>query len=550
MEWFIISRDMHVLCQPSTDAPGSLPIDDSQNGQTIELTNNIAVGSYDFRTISDHRDSAYITEGNYISFKDKYGKLRLYTIMTIDGDYEWDVHCEDAGLDLINEDAEVWDFTGSPKTIAETLQYIIADSGWTIGINEIPDKKLETVADSYTDSQLTRLGQMMVKFEVECDFEIEMKGPKVTKQVINIYEKLGEDRTKQRFIDDINLISLSKSGSIEDLCTCLRCYGATNSETNQKVTFADIEYDDGRYYSPKGHIRIYDREARNIWSRFRAYGYANQGEFDGYINGTFEYNTEDPQTLLDKGLEELKERNDKKVKYEAELYNLQADIGDTIKIADHRHMEKVYLSARVQSVTNHYSVPGKDTGVLANYKVEFSNPSSGITDEIGDEDEMVSISGSSVSYQIGDSGVTPPIDDWSSSPMEIPEGKYLWTRTIITYTNGSSTTSYSVSRNVKGDDAILLQIDSSNGDSFKNSSISTTLTVLITVGGRRIDSYEKMINEFGPEAYIMWEEKEYGETEFSVIPENDPKLSDNGFILTINPGDFYVKTVFNCNLIF
>lgn len=29
MEWFIISRDMHVLCNPSTDAEYSLPIDDS-----------------------------------------------------------------------------------------------------------------------------------------------------------------------------------------------------------------------------------------------------------------------------------------------------------------------------------------------------------------------------------------------------------------------------------------------------------------------------------------------------------------------------------------
>lgn len=52
MEWFVIGRDMHVLCNPSTDSPGSLPIDDSgsNQGQTITLTNNVAIGTYDFTT--------------------------------------------------------------------------------------------------------------------------------------------------------------------------------------------------------------------------------------------------------------------------------------------------------------------------------------------------------------------------------------------------------------------------------------------------------------------------------------------------------------------
>lgn len=105
MEWFIIGRDMHVLCNPSTDAPDSLQIDDSgaNQGQTISLTNNVAIGTYDFTTFPDHENIKYITEGNYIAFKDKYGKDRLYTIMTIEGDDELDVHCEDIGLDLINE---------------------------------------------------------------------------------------------------------------------------------------------------------------------------------------------------------------------------------------------------------------------------------------------------------------------------------------------------------------------------------------------------------------------------------------------------------------
>ena len=76
MEWFIISRDMHVLCNPSTDAEYSLPIDDSgvNYGQRITLANNVAIGTYDFKTFPDHEDSKYITEGNYIAFKDNMAK--------------------------------------------------------------------------------------------------------------------------------------------------------------------------------------------------------------------------------------------------------------------------------------------------------------------------------------------------------------------------------------------------------------------------------------------------------------------------------------------
>lgn len=450
MQWFIIGRDMHVLCTPSTDLPQTLPIDDSGDslGQEISIINNSAVGAYDFTTDPRHPDSVYITEGNYIAFRDKYGKDRLYTIMSIEGDEEWTVHCEDIGLDLINEYAVPWDYTA--RSIEDTLSVVLHDSGWEIGINEVSSYKRATKFEGTTDSQLTRIGDVCNQFDAECEFAIEMKGAKVTKQVINIYKTLGEDKTQQRFIDNINLISLSRSGSIEDLITCIRCYGKED-ENGNKLTIADINYDDGRYFSPKGEHRIYDREARNKWSRFRAYDYEGQGEFDGYIVGTFEYDTDDANELLNRGLTELKSRNDVKVTYEASLYDLRADIGDTVQIADNRFQEKVYLSARIQSVRNHYTVSGQDSGVLANYKILTSNPTSQVTQIMEQlKDQIVSVKSTEITYQIGSSGVEPPEGQWVPNPPQTSPGQYLWTRKTTTYTNGSQTTEYSVSRN--GDD--------------------------------------------------------------------------------------------------
>ena len=51
-----------------------------------------------------------------------------------------------------------------------------------------------------------------------------------------------------------------------------------------------------------------------------------------------------------------------------------------------------------------------------------------------------------VSYQAGSSGTTPPAGSWSSSVPSVPEGQYLWTRTVISYNDGTTSTSYSVGK--------------------------------------------------------------------------------------------------------
>ena len=93
-----------------------------------------------------------------------------------------------------------------------------------------------------------------------------------------------------------------------------------------------------------------------------------------------------------------------------------------------------------------------------------------------------------------------------------------------------------------------MRIDSSNGSIFKNSGVATTLTVVILVAGEQIDTEEKMKSRFGQSAYLEWECKRYGETEYTVIPREDKRLSDGGFIFTLVPEDVDVKSTFNCSL--
>lgn len=101
-----------------------------------------------------------------------------------------------------------------------------------------------------------------------------------------------------------------------------------------------------------------------------------------------------------------------------------------------------------------------------------------------------------------------------------------------------------------GEDAIVLQILSSNGNIFKNSTISTTLTVTIIVAGEIITSSKQMHEKFGENVFLQWEQKRFGQVNFEKIDPGDNRLSDEGFILTVDAQDIFTQTVFNCKLNF
>ena len=105
----------------------------------------------------------------------------------------------------------------------------------------------------------------------------------------------------------------------------------------------------------------------------------------------------------------------------------------------------------------------------------------------GTNGTSVTVSSTSVTYQASSSGTTTPTGTWSPTVPTVANGQFLWTKTVVTYSDGKSTTSYSVSykgtNGTNGADAITMTITSSNGTVFKNNSGSTVLTAHVFVGG-------------------------------------------------------------------
>lgn len=68
----------------------------------------------------------------------------------------------------------------------------------------------------------------------------------------------------------------------------------------------------------------------------------------------------------------------------------------------------------------------------------------------GEDGDSVSIKSQQITYQASSSGTTIPTGTWNTSVPSLNSGQYLWTRTVVNYSDGTVTTSYSVS--YKGDD--------------------------------------------------------------------------------------------------
>lgn len=110
------------------------------------------------------------------------------------------------------------------------------------------------------------------------------------------------------------------------------------------------------------------------------------------------------------------------IKYSAVQPTRDADIGDT---------PDDYMGIYIGLLS---SAPTTYTSYVWN-KVKGDTGSTGAA---------ATITAQSVQYQASNSGTIVPTGTWSNSVPAVSEGQYLWTRTIVTYNSGTTTTAYSV----------------------------------------------------------------------------------------------------------
>ncbi|MCK1200325.1 N-acetylmuramoyl-L-alanine amidase [Streptococcus uberis] len=89
-----------------------------------------------------------------------------------------------------------------------------------------------------------------------------------------------------------------------------------------------------------------------------------------------------------------------------------------------------------------YTDAKTETGYTKTYIAKDGNNG---TDGIAGKDG-VGIKTTSITYQASTSGTTVPTGTWSSQVPSVPNGQFLWTRTVWSYTDNTSETGYSVAK--------------------------------------------------------------------------------------------------------
>lgn len=385
------------------------------------------------------------------------------------------------------------------------------DSPIKLGLNELSNLKRVISNDSTETKLLQRLITTVNAFDGgEYRLHAKLANNNTTLPVLNlqldIVKKLGSDISQTFLIDDYNLKELTNETSIIDLITAVFPRGK-ELENGTTVDISDIVYDDGTYYTTKGSQYIKNRKAHSEWS----YNRFSNDERWGYILGNFEYDTESPQELFNRALTYLKQHDSPTVAFSASGRDMNAKLGDTIMIATHKTPDPIYLRARVLQMKISYVDNDKTEYILGNFAIqpsmvsqellnlrnqiqdnkvgyvwlryaddregngisespegksylgiaynmpypEPSNEPSDYTwslikgDNGADGTNGVGVKTSNVQYALGDSGTTAPTTGWTTNIPTLQDNKYLWTRTIIYYTNGTNSVSYSVSK--KGD---------------------------------------------------------------------------------------------------
>lgn len=128
----------------------------------------------------------------------------------------------------------------------------------------------------------------------------------------------------------------------------------------------------------------------------------------------------------------------------------------------------------------------------------------------GDTGAAAVVTGSSVNYMVADSGTIVPSGSWESTVPNVPQGKYLWTRTRVTFNSGSTITSYSVTRMGLDGSGSVASVNEYSPD--ENGNVTVTASGIQTEDGYSVQSHLDNVD-------------------WTASVASNPNLIDNGWFL-------------------
>lgn len=387
-------------------------------------------------------------QGHYIMCTDKTGRNYWFTIYDVDDSLSSDykkISCFSGTIDIVSEEFPPIKAT-SPQPFTWYMSQIFFDTGIVIGINEIADMKRTLEFEGTNHTNVEMLQFVLNGFDnADARLEVEFDGVRPVKIVLNVYKHLGAIEPQELLTSEVdNLEELERKGSISELATGLR---ATGEETDGKALTLKGKYfeekdSDGNilYYSPKDRIEIFSVQGRQNF--FVDLPNKSNGEFDGYIVRDYPSQAKTQDALWREALIKLKKIDHASIEYEARGY-ITCDLGDNVQIVAHEMKPPVMISARVTEYKFNDDDSSRNEYKFNNF-VELESNMSELDKIIADiKKDIDYVVDMKVDYAIGNDNVTVPVT-WVEKEPNVPQGKYLWTRTSTYMSKGAVIPAYSI----------------------------------------------------------------------------------------------------------
>lgn len=369
MDFYFTDRSFKLLGIASTDGGGigiTNDIDDEFAPNSVGRTYTATL-TFDQSQIAKVKTMAAF--GNFVLYKDERDRYLFMTVMEWTGfdDLAGTLTfvAENGGVDLINETVGAYT-AAKPMTAADYINYFTTDSGFEIGINEMPTQTKTLSWTSEDDTALARIEDVASDFNAELDFRFAVSGTAVVKRYIDIYKHIGADKG-QRLEVNTHLNNIVTTGNIYGLYTSV--YPKSDSGSDSTITLKGYKWTDptGRYVLNDSGT-LMDTVANQKWSRLGAAGKAASLS-GGYINRIISYTASSQAELLQSALADLKTATEPVMTYQADAAYLPdgIDVGDTVHLVD--EAQGLNLSSRLIELQTSYST-GAKTATFGEYSVE------------------------------------------------------------------------------------------------------------------------------------------------------------------------------------
>lgn len=502
---FFFDRFWNPLGKASAKLPKGVTYYDDHEVEDVETGTSTFEVYVGFDEENRNIVRAYGQEATYFVTADQEGHGRLWSVIDDESDEEAMFHYfygEDAGMDLINEMLPAWGSPGSAKPIVYYIERAAADSGFEIGINEIPNltRTLEWDGEA---TGLNRLQSIFTQFdnaELQFRFDIDENTLELKHKYIDILKKRGNDTgIELRMNREVKNIRMKRSRA--NMFNAYRCYGATPEGKENPITLngyslttaqKEINPETGKArFVLSGNI-LKDTESNAKYSRYlNPY---EQGEDEGYYTGIYNSEATTQNALANETILQLKKTGYPEVNYEVDVIDAPRTLkaGDYVSIVNDK--DELYLEGRILKTDRSRSndtfeitlgdylirdsgiaeqiqamadkLKGKDgvsnfifyayadddkgtgfslnpqgkkyTGLTVSLVNQQPSDPSVYTWSLSKGSDGRGILGSPISTFAKSKDGTIPPTTWSSTRPNVEPGEYLWTRIVTTYTDNTT----------------------------------------------------------------------------------------------------------------